>query len=169
VLHHLRDPAAGWRVLCSLLRPGGAMRIGLYSELARRHVVRAREIVAAGGHAATADGIRACRAEILSRQDDPLLARVARGGDFYSLSGCRDLLFHVQEHRFTLPRIAALLADLGLVFLGFELPDAAVAERYRTRFPGDRSPGDLGRWHEFETEHPDTFAQMYQFWVRKPA
>ena len=32
VLHHLADPCAGWRVLLSLLRPGGLMCIGLYSE-----------------------------------------------------------------------------------------------------------------------------------------
>ena len=28
---------------------------------------------------------------------------------------------------------------------------------------------DLDSWHLFETEAPDTFASMYQFWVRKPA
>ena len=44
VLHHLEDPVAGSRILCSLLRPAGLMRIGLYSEIARRHVVRAREL-----------------------------------------------------------------------------------------------------------------------------
>jgi tetratricopeptide (TPR) repeat protein/2-polyprenyl-3-methyl-5-hydroxy-6-metoxy-1,4-benzoquinol methylase len=38
VLHHLGDPLAGWRVLVGLLRPGGLMRIGLYSETARRGV-----------------------------------------------------------------------------------------------------------------------------------
>jgi SAM-dependent methyltransferase len=63
---HLEDPVAGWRVLCSLLRPGGVMRVGLYSELARRHVVRARELIAASGFAPTPSGIRACRAAILA-------------------------------------------------------------------------------------------------------
>lgn len=168
VLHHLQDPVAGARVLCGLLRPGGCMRIGLYSETARRHVVRARELVAAAGLAATPDGIRACRQAILARQDDPLLLRVTRGEDFYSLSGCRDLLFHVQEHRFTLPQIAVLLADLGLTFLGFELPDAAVAASYRSAHPDDRGQVDLDRWHRFEQANPDTFARMYQFWVHKP-
>jgi hypothetical protein len=32
VLHHLAEPTAGWRVLVSLLRPGGRMCIGLYSK-----------------------------------------------------------------------------------------------------------------------------------------
>ena len=26
---------------------------------------------------------------------------------------------------------------------------------------------DLGQWHLFETENPDTFGGMYQFWVQK--
>ena len=127
------------------------MRVGLYSELARRHVVRARELIAASGFRPTPAGIRACRAAILARQDDPLLARVARGEDFYSLSGCRDLIFHVQEARFTLPRIAELLAELGLEFIGFEWPDADTPARYRTRFPGDPAQTDLVRWHRFES------------------
>jgi len=40
VLHHLAAPWAGWRVLLSLLRPGGFMRLGFYSEVARRDIVR---------------------------------------------------------------------------------------------------------------------------------
>ncbi len=34
-LQALAAPMTGWRVLLSLLRPGGLMKIGLYSELAR--------------------------------------------------------------------------------------------------------------------------------------
>jgi len=169
VLHHLEDPVAGWRILCSLLRPGGMMRIGLYSEIARRHVVRAREFIAAEGFPPTPEGIRACRAAILARSDDALLARVARGEDFYSLSACRDLIFHVQEQRFSLPRIGALIADLGLNFVGFEWPDGETAARYRARYPEDRALTDLASWHRFEADRPDTFVLMYQFWVRKPA
>jgi hypothetical protein len=145
------------------------MRVGLYSEQARRHVVRARELIAAEGFGPTPEGIRACRAAILARQGDPLLARVARGEDFYSLSGCRDLIFHVQEHRFTLPRIAGILDKLGLEFIGFEWPDADAPARYRARFPDDRALTNLGNWHALETDRPDTFVLMYQFWVRKPA
>jgi tetratricopeptide (TPR) repeat protein/2-polyprenyl-3-methyl-5-hydroxy-6-metoxy-1,4-benzoquinol methylase len=167
VLHHLADPVAGWKILCSLLRPGGMMRVGLYSEMARRHVVRARELIAAEGFAPTPEGIRACRAAILARRDDPLLARVARGEDFYSLSGCRDLIFHVQEQRFTLPRIATILDQLDLQFIGFEWADRDAPARYRARFPDDRALSNLDNWHVLEQDRPDTFVLMYQFWVRK--
>ena len=43
VLHHLHEPMIGWRVLTTLLKPGGLMKIGLYSELARRHIAEIRE------------------------------------------------------------------------------------------------------------------------------
>ena len=169
VLHHLEDPVAGWKILCSLLRPGGMMRVGLYSEMARRHVVRARELIVAEGFTPTPQGIRACRAAILARQADPLLARVARGEDFYSLSGCRDLIFHVQEQRFTLPRIATILDELDLRFVGFEWAENDAPARYRARFPDDRGLSNLANWHAFEQDRPDTFVLMYQFWARKGA
>ena len=47
VLHHMDDPIIGWKILVDLLKPGGLMKIGLYSELAQRHVVKVREEIAA--------------------------------------------------------------------------------------------------------------------------
>ena len=85
------------------------------------------------------------------------------------MSGCRDLLFHVQETCFDLPQIAEMIAQLGLDFLGFELPDSgATAAAYRARFPADAAMTTLANWHLLEHERPDSFARMYQFWVRSP-
>jgi len=58
VLHHLADPLAGWRVLISILRPGGVMRVGLYSKLARSHLVAAQALIAEGGYGRSADEVR---------------------------------------------------------------------------------------------------------------
>lgn len=165
VLHHLEDPLAGWRVLRGLLRPGGVMNIGLYSEIGRKDVIRAREYIEAQGYEATADGIRRCRAAILSNQAGASLENLLHSDDFYSMSGCRDLIFHVQEHRFTLPQIQSCLDTLGLRFIGFELPEPAIGASYRTVFPGDVPMQRLDHWHQYETAHPDTFGAMYQFWV----
>ena len=165
VLHHLADPMAAWRRLVSMLAPGGVMNVGLYSELARADVVRARQFVAARGHAATADGIRQCRQEMMAA-DDALLTAAWHRADFFSLSGCRDLLFHVQEHRTTLPQIEAFIADAGLAFLGFDAENVLLAQ-YAARFPADTAKTDLASWHRFEIENPRSFAAMYQFWVQK--
>jgi len=45
-LQTLADPRAGWKVLSSLLRPGGFIFFGLYSESARRNIVAARDFIA---------------------------------------------------------------------------------------------------------------------------
>jgi SAM-dependent methyltransferase len=167
VLHHLADPWEGWRILLSLLRDGGVMQLGLYSELARRNVVAARALIGERGYRPRPEDIRRCREDILSAAD-PLLRSLAQGGDFYTTSECRDLLFHVQEHRTTLPEIKAFLAGNGLQFIGFYL-DALTLYTFAKRFPAPAAATDLDRWHVFETEAPATFSGMYQFSVRKRA
>ncbi|MGC2641347.1 MAG: hypothetical protein WA406_06545, partial [Pseudolabrys sp.] len=92
---------------------------------------------------------------------------VTRFTDFFSTSECRDLLFHVQESRLSLPAIKTFLTQNGLRFLGFEF-NAAVANRYRGLFAEQGwSMSDLDRWHAIESGYPDTFSGMYQFWVQK--
>jgi SAM-dependent methyltransferase len=164
-LHHMADPLAGWRVLCRLLRPQGVMRIALYSERARKGVVAARERARVLGLQASPEDIRAFRRRILAGAE-PALAEHVESSDFYSLSACRDLLFHACEHRFTPLGLAAALDNLGLEFLGLELPPA-VARAYRERFPEDPAMTDLARWDRLEAERPDSFAGMFVFWCRK--
>ncbi|HYM43201.1 MAG TPA: tetratricopeptide repeat protein [Steroidobacteraceae bacterium] len=167
VLHHLGDPFAGWRTLLSRLRPGGFMQLGFYSQLARRHVAKAREIIAARGYASTVDGIRCFRRDF-TRDMGVELQWLSQLPDFYSTSECRDLVFHVQEHCLTLGQIESFLSESGLHFIGFEL-DLRVLQQYRTRFSDDPGGTNLRSWAQFESDNPDTFAGMYQFWVQKPA
>jgi tetratricopeptide (TPR) repeat protein/2-polyprenyl-3-methyl-5-hydroxy-6-metoxy-1,4-benzoquinol methylase len=167
VLHHLADPFAGWRTLLSLLRPGGFMYLGFYSELARRHVVKAREIIAARGYSSTSDDIRRFRQDLSVRDLGVEVQSLSQFPDFYSTSDCRDLLFHVQEHRLTLSQIESFLADMDLHFIGFEM-DRSVLHRYRVRFSDDRTGTNLRNWASFEADNPDTFTGMYQFWIQKP-
>jgi SAM-dependent methyltransferase len=169
VLHHMHDPLAGWRVLAGLVKPGGMMLIGLYSEIARQPVVAGRAFIAERGFAATRDGIRRARQAILAEMDDSVVRRLRTNVDFYSLSGTRDLLFHVQEHRFTVPQIAASLDQLGLSFDRFVSFGREDVTKYRARFPDDPAMRSLANWAAFEADNPGTFAGMYQFWVRKPA
>jgi tetratricopeptide (TPR) repeat protein/SAM-dependent methyltransferase len=167
VLHHLADPVAGLRELLALLRPGGFMFLGLYSECARRDVVAARRFIAERGYASDAAGIRRCRQDLMSMEDDVPLKQVTSFSDFYVTSECRDLLFHVQERRFTLPRIKEILAGFGLDFVGF-LVEPHVMKKYKERFAHDPAGTDLDCWNDFEAAFPNTFAAMYVFLVQKP-
>jgi SAM-dependent methyltransferase len=166
VLHHMADPWAGARVLLSLLRPGGFMRVGLYSKLGRSVVNAARSLVAERGYASTAEDIRRSRQDILALAEGELAKNVATHLDFFTTSECRDMLFHVQEHQMTLPEIADFVGENDIEFLGF-VADASVIRRFQARFPQDQAVADLALWHVFEADTPDAFAGMYQFWIRK--
>ena len=164
VLHHLADPWDGWRTLLTLLRPRGFMLLGLYSEAARRPVAAARARIAEHG----ADDIRRSRQELIRTGDRRADATILESEDFFSLSACRDLLFHVQEHPTRLAEIAHFIQTHNLRLLGFELDDAVLAT-YRKHFPQDRPATDLARWEAFEADHPGLFGGMYIFWVQKPS
>jgi tetratricopeptide (TPR) repeat protein/SAM-dependent methyltransferase len=166
VLHHLADPFGGWRILLSLLRPNGLMRLGFYSEIGRRFLAPARDLIAARGYRPGNEDIRRFRQDLLDSSWDSPARAAASVADFFSLSECRDLLFHVQEHRLTLPQIANFLAENNLRFLGFEI-DAQTAQGYARQFPADAAMTGLMQWHQYETGHPRTFAYMYNFWVQK--
>ena len=169
VLHHMRDPISGWEAALSKLAEGGLMRVGLYSATARRSTARVREIIRRRSTPATPEGLRAFRLSLLRGELGPEFADLARSPDLYSLSGLRDLLFHVEEHHFDLEGVASALARLGLRFVGFEHEVPGTALAFARMFPGDPSQTSLSNWAVFEAAHPETFNAMYQFWCEKPA
>ncbi|MDP2205917.1 MAG: methyltransferase domain-containing protein [Alphaproteobacteria bacterium] len=165
VLHHMQDPIAGWKSLLRCLKPDGIMRIALYSEKARRDFVAAQRIIAQKGLARTAEAMKAFRRDAVNIVPYKIYeSLINNSSDYYQLSSLRDLLFHEQEHRMTLPQIGRIFDDLGLKLAEFSV--AAQKRRdYRQLF-GD-APDTIDNWHQFEQLYPDTFAGMYQFWCRR--
>ena len=165
VLHHMDDPMAGWKVLCDLLKPGGLLKIGLYSELARGHIIKIREEIVSLALGTSESEIRQFRLALVESKNTGHL-QLTSLGDFFSLSELRDLIFHVQEHRFTIPQLQECLDELGLKFCGFENKKAIVSE-FR-EFHGQESDiYDLALWHQFEESNPSTFIGMYQFYCQR--
>ena len=74
------------------------------------------------------------------------------------------MLFHVQEHDFTIPKIQQCLGKLNLTFGGFKLSSAAMAE-YRSMFPDDPECLKLENWDKMEQKYNYLFSKMYQFIV----
>lgn len=167
VLHHMNDPEKGWEILTGLLKPGGIMHIGLYGETPRRAIVEARRAVAGGKYPPTPEGMRRFRKDSAKLLKPDSLATLLKARDYYFLNMYSDLLFHVHEDRFTIPRIRAALEKLGLVFKGFKLPDAVLA-RYAEMFPDDTQGLSFDNWEAFEKNYPDTFIHSYKFWCVKP-
>ena len=167
VLHHMQDPTAGLAALNSKLKPGGYIKIGLYSKLARQNVTAARELIKSLGIQSTPEGIRDFRRRIFNDGQHELKNLSILVNDFYSLSECRDLCFHVQEHQFTTESLQKLLEAENLEFCGFMVPEA-IKMAYHRSFPEDTNGTSLSSWGEFENNNPSTFQSMYQFWAYKP-
>ena len=151
VLHHMDDPMAGWKVLTDCLKIEGLMKIGLYSELARSGVVKIQNEIEKSNIESSYSAMKSFRNKIINSKEEHH-KWIVMVSDFYSMSTLQDLLFHVQERRFTIPQIDASLTQLGLVFCGFE---------------NKKSLYDLEKWDTFEKENPRTFVTMYQFWCQK--
>ena len=164
VLHHMRDPEAGLRVLADLLKPGGLIKLGLYSETARAHLASSRRKAGHLGAEPTDSQIREYRRRLLDAGGEELEA-LCEWSDFFNLSEWRDLIFHVQEHQFSLSQIDRLLDAANIRFCGFENP--SLIEKFRT-FHGDSSSiYDLGAWQALEAQDQSLFTGMYQFWCQK--
>jgi SAM-dependent methyltransferase len=174
VLHHLSDPARGWNIITDMLAPGGYMNIGVYSKKGRHVVNRIRNYLGTPDNNVSPDTIRKTRRLIIrgaiyaerSEKAD-LCRRIVAFRDFYSLSQCRFLLFDLPEHLFSIPELKHILTSHNLRFSSFyRIPPARLAQ-YREMFPEDTESADLDNWHKFETDYPDTFHEMYNFWCQK--
>lgn len=167
VLHHMQDPTAGLKALVSQLKPGGKMKLALYSTLGRRRIKRAQDEIKKQGLSSSAEDIRAFRKQLIQdtiegKNDFPLI----RWKDFYSLSECRDLLFHEQEICFGLDEIQQLLEKNGLIFERMSV-DLPIQNDFQLQYPEQEQLSDLSCWHQYEQNNPDTFGGMYQFTVLK--
>ena len=163
----MREPEEGLKQLIECLKPEGFMKLGLYSELARRSIVKGRELIAEYGYASDEASIRECRQRFMSGEvDREQIWRFLDSTDFYSLSNCRDLLFHVQEHRYTIPQISEMLERNGLEFAGFEGLPEKVRRSFLHEYPNKDDFWSLDNWQAFEEAHPDSFLGMYVFWSR---
>lgn len=168
VLHHMAQPQLGLSALMSVLREDGLLHLGLYSALGRRHISSVQSLNKEADVPATVVGIRTFRYWLLQNaQNNSAFQDVLKLTDFYSISGCRDLLFHVQEHLFSWQKIQRLLIDNKLQFLGLHLIDSTFKSSYLACFDDDPDITNMNNLAQYEARFPDTFRKMYNFWCRK--
>ena len=166
VLHHLKEPEKGLEPLVKILKQGGRMSISLYSQYARDLILNpAADYIVQKGYTKSEDDIRAFRRDLMQLPDGDPRKMCMSSTDFYSLSECTDLLFHVQEHRYTFPKIRAMVEKFGLE-LHHVMVESPIIKAYNEMFPDDREQLNWDHWDEFEQKNPTTFAGMYKTWLK---
>ena len=128
-------------------------------------ITRARNYRKENHIKSTIKNIKNDRQVIINQRNDKQLQKILYRRDFYSTSSARDLMFHTQEHQFTLPQISNILKNNNLEFLGFADVDAK--KKYSKLFPSDIKNISLENWNKFEAANPDTFVGMYSFFAKK--
>ncbi len=162
VLHHLQDPNAGLAILRKFLRADGIIRLGYYSQLARQTIIAFRREHSRLGKSWDADAIRELRHRFLTDDSFARYRRIMEFRDFFSVSGCRDLILHEQESQYTIPELVQILRDNELEFLTF-----SPTEIHRFNLLGGTgNPYDLSAWQEVEEKEPRLFTGMYQFFAQ---
>ena len=142
------------------------MKIGLYSELARQPGVAIREEIRQSGIGLSDLEMKLFRTMVMHSNKNHH-KRILSFHDFYSLSELKDLLFHVQEHRFSIPQIQDCIAKLELKFCGFEAD--IIIDNFKLTNPAEDDLYNLDKWQAYEESNPRTFTGMYQFWCQKVA
>ena len=165
VLHHMKNPHNGLKELLSLLKPHGILRLGLYSELARKDIISVRSFIKKKKYKNTIKDIRICRDEIRQNVSDEVMKKLFFRRDFYATSSARDLMFHAQEHRFTINGLNKLFNMENLEFLGFN--NNLAKNEYASIYPNDKKQISLNNWSEFEIKNNEAFVGMYDFLIRK--
>ena len=159
----MEDPLEELAILTNCLKAGGLMKIGLYSEIARRDIEKVRKDIARLGIETTEEGMKIIRQSIINSSDEQNEA-LKGFNDFYTLSELRDLLFHVKENQFSITKIKSALTKLDLSFCGFENDHL---DYFKQKYQGKDDLYDLKKWEIFEIENTSLFAGMYQFWCQK--
>lgn len=168
VLHHLKNPEEGLSILVDLLKPQGIMHLAFYSEIARQGFVAGQKAAIKKNYSNDAQGIRIYRRDLPKLVNKKDYESIITARDFYFLSECRDLLFHVMEHRLTIPQLKDMFLRFHLKFLGFSDLGGGMLTKYDTEFANDPLRTNLDNWDKLEHKYPNMFRKMYQFWVKKP-
>ncbi len=165
VLHHMDDPAAGLQTLIRALKPGGFVKLGLYSRRARANLQAAKELIQRRQIGRSAGELRAVRQEII-QDASGLMKGPMEAVDFYYMSGFRDLLCHVHEVAFTPAELKPILKAAGTTLLGYRGINAETRAKYVKRFPQDPCMRDLDLVDAYESDHPEMLQGNLQiFWV----
>jgi SAM-dependent methyltransferase len=168
VLHHMENPAEGLKKINAQLKPGGIMKIALYSKIAREAVLAFRDLYSFDKQQITTKTIKELRQDIFNKNPNDKIKDVSKFGDFFTLSGCRDLLLNVKEHQFDLVEIKDILKKENLVFLKMHIATPtkeALESKYKLKKEWIE---DIEILAEIENKEPDLFLSMYQFHVQKP-
>jgi SAM-dependent methyltransferase len=153
VLHHMESPAAGLEALARVLKPGGMLRVSVYSQRAMARFLDAQRLcldLVAGDR--SPGKLRQARQAMLEKfHSDPESFRCF---EFFHTSGLPDVFCPVHAEHFTPAGLRQLFGKLDVEFVGFADLEEDVKVAYRQMYPNDPHIRDLDSIESFDREFP---------------
>jgi len=166
VIHHMEDSEKALEVLANNLKKGGLLSLAIYNKMGRKEINFIRSFIKKNEIEPSDKNIVWIREHIKNSTPEKIRKRLILSKDFYSVSGCRDLFFNVQETQFNIRQIKQLIGKNNLRFMGF----TGLSKTHITNFKklySDTNLFDLDCWDDFQKNNKDFFGSMYQFWTQK--
>jgi SAM-dependent methyltransferase len=117
VLHHLSDPEAGLRSLCTVLEPDGAIHLMVYAAYGRAAIYMLQDYCRKLGIGHTDQEIQDLAVTLAALPPQhPLGYLLSESPDFQSKAGLADALLHPQDRAFSVPQLFDLITHCGLRF-----------------------------------------------------
>jgi len=164
VLHHLVNPSDGIKGLLGVSKPSSLFMLAAYSERGREAAIAARNFIAQHDIPSTLPALREMREAIRGLPFHHPVAPIQESLEFYSASGLVDYIFNKQETQYTPLGLQKLLDEHGLKFLGFHQIAGVHQHQFQEMFPDGKAMSSLENWEKYETEYPEVFGEMMQFW-----
>ena len=157
VMHHSQHPDTMMGNLINQLLPDGVIKLGLYSRIARAQVSMFRT------ENPSVNDVHEARQIVLN--DTERYDQIIASPDFWHTSGVHDLLLNRFERQYNLIEVQRLLCQHGCEFINF----AGLANEHHRRVTdlfNQNQQTLLETWHQYESEHPQLFAGMYQMYIK---
>lgn len=120
---------------------------------------------------------------VLDEAERQACEHVLSAPEFYTATGCRDLLLHPCECSFTMLELQTLLEGAGLELVGVWFQSLEADRKARAAYAQSARYGalggslaqadapdlqtDLARWHRLEEEDPTLFGRMHVLYAQK--
>lgn len=161
VLQHLSEPELAIQLFSNVISDKGLLRLSCYSAQGRQWAREAITVMA------SAQDKFIAREKIKSLPQTHPARRILEINDFYSRGEFEDMFEHVYEHAVHIQDIEEWTNKFHFRFLGFEIPDILLRQRFRQRFPESDAKENFSNWIEFEQSYPESFINQYTFWLQK--
>tara|TARA_B100001540_G_C15804495_1_gene641399 strand:- start:132 stop:2570 length:2439 start_codon:yes stop_codon:yes gene_type:complete len=165
VLHHMENPKLGFSTLSNKLKPGGIMKLGLYSKTYKSRLNNIKKYIDKNNINREIDQIHKLRSYIINSDSKECKDVINEVRDFYSTSEFVDLFLHESEKFYDLNEIQDWYRS-EYNFLGFSNKNE-IKNEYSEKYPEDIKMTDIENWIEFEKRNPLTFRSMYLFYLQK--